>query len=219
MDKLYVFSKASFIIRNENQIFHVNKNCTCKISNIKNNETIFIVDPKSEKNMPICLDKMHSCNFYRYCSEGDIKLLNIITTSFDNLVQKLTTQNSEIYIYQNAIRLIYDGCCYTYNFCGFEPSKAIEHEDKIYIFNNKNLLFFDKKNLTFSLLKVERFSKNNNNFTLFCKISRIFGYFLLFVINFSSNSVKIKKFKTTLYTVPQDAIFYYFFYLLKFNFV
>ena len=193
---IYIFSKLFLNAKHQNQTYSINKNCTLKIENVKESENIEIYCPQY-KNQSIFINPFtaKSCNFFNVWNLNSDIFIEIISTSFNNLIQKIHTQNCEVFLYQNSLRLIYENICYTYNYENLTTSFAIEKDNKIYIYNSANVVVFDLKNKTFKKLIVEKVSKNNEQIEILCKILPFLNYFLLFFINLNNSSVQIKKLK------------------------
>jgi len=141
--------------------FSINKNSICKVSYARENDYVQI---KNEENfINIDLKKISFNNFYRVWKTTQNIYVEILSTSFNNLKQKLKSKNFEVYIYETAIRVIYKEECTSHVYNSLDTSYMLEDDNFLYLFNSKNILILDIKNFSFSLFKKEKIIKINKN--------------------------------------------------------
>lgn len=211
MNNVYIFSKKNFIANNNNNNYEVNKNQVLKLSNIKENDTIKIFGNNTYKEINI--SKTEYSNYYRHWHFNDNVYLEIISNSFDCLIQKVTTKNFEAFIYNNCVRVFYKELCYAYYYLQNNQtvSTTFEKDNILYICNSINSLIFNGDNLSFSLFKTEKIIKNEKNIEILCKFPKNISYLLYFSFNFKTQTLSVKKLKkeNTNQNLPIECLFFY----------
>lgn len=219
MESIYIFTSENFLLVHRDKEYVINKNCVLKITNYKNDDFILIYNKASNHELKINLACQTSTNYYNVYTCEQTKFIEILTTNYCNLLCKQSQPNAEAFVYENAVRLIFDGQCFCCGFVGDNESHLINSNGKILIFNKNNLLEFNVENKIFNKLNIEKYVKNNKKIEVLCKIPHNIDYFLYFHINLLENSFTKEKYKTTqnLNQKQENNIIYNFFYLAKYG--
>ena len=216
MNNVYIFSRNNFVVEHKNKALLVNKNSTLKLTDIKDDVVKFYSPSRPQNAYPLNLNNLQTCNYYRCNKFNNDFYVELIAASFDNLLQKFNTSSCEVYVYEETVRIIFKNKCYSYFFNYSNDTSIIEFEEKLYIFNNKNLIIFDLQKLTFNYLKTEKYLKKDEKLEILCKIPRNFNYFVLFSFSLKNNKVTSKKYINEKFDFAPPP--YSIFYLSKYNF-
>lgn len=212
MDSINIFSLNNFIIKNDENTYHINKNCYVTVNSNLNNLIILNKNNKLKINLK---NLELTNNSYRLFEYNNSKFLQIISCGFNNLQQKYTSPNFEVLIYDDAILIINKTICYAYYYNSSSESYFFEYENYIYVFNNLNLLMFNSQTKTFTLLNTLKIAIENDNYEVLCQLPKLSDYLILYTFNKKNNSLTIKKLKEK--TNKNIPIVYNFFYQAKFN--
>lgn len=215
MKNFYVISFSNFYIHYNGKLFFANSNAYCKITDATSNDILLVTSIQHSKNyLEIPLYNLQQSNFYRFSEIGNSVFIELLVDNFNSLCCKFNLKNIEVYIYQSAVRILKDNVCYCYFFNAEHQNFTFLDSEKLYIYNNINVLVFDIKNLTYDYYIVEKLEKNNEKIEILCKIPKNYGYFLHFLMNVSNNTIQIKRYKKQHFenskTEPMS-----FFYLVK----
>lgn len=191
MNNIYIFSQNAFNIEFNNQQFNINKNQSLKILHGQDCQNVLVKNINGEFNLN--LTSQTPSNFYKCWNYNNDIFYEIITTSYNCLLEKFATKNCEVFVFDNAAKIIYQNKCYFYYYNCSTPSDFLEDDNCLYIFNQNNLLIFDKTSLTFNLLKVKNHQKNNKNIEILCNFPKNIEYFLYFLFNLANSNITTKK--------------------------
>lgn len=223
MESIYIFSSKNFYVTHQNKEYILNKNSILKITDFNYYDFIIIYDKLSNQELKLYPHCKNSTNYYNVYTLGQDKYIEIIASNYSNLLCKLCKKNTEVYVFENAIRLIDNEQCFCSSFEGNSKSHLIASDNKILIFNENCFLEFDKENKIFNKLNIEKYVKNNKKIEILCKIPHNLNYFLYFNINLENNSYSCEKYKNTQplglkQNNDNKNIIFSFFYLAKYNF-
>lgn len=214
MNNIYFFSLNNLRIKCGKDEFLLGKNRAIKIDNPQ--EIIKVYSSHMVVNsLDINLSKAESNNHIRVNELSGDKFVEIIAINNDNIINKHSTLNAEVYIYDNYVDICFSTKFYTYYYNGLVDSRVMEKDKKLYIFNMSNLLIFDMQKKSFNLLKCKKMAKNDNIYELLCNIPYNNVYFLLFSFNFKNNLITIKTYKKDILNYDNYSLPYVFFGMCK----
>ncbi len=190
---IYIFSLNDIGIKINQEEKEISKNTILKLES--NDVCDLLVWSKNGGNV-----YKVSLNEPTYNSNIKINTINqncfieVISTN-NNLLNKINTNNSEIEIYNDHVSIIVGTKLYSYYFLGKEKNHAIEQDNKIYVFNENNLLEFDLESCSFYLLNCDKFAYFQDKFELLCNVPFNNAYYVFYKINLTDNDIKIKHLK------------------------
>ena len=215
MNNIYLFSQSSFLV---NSNININKNNFLKLT----------INPKTslsyKKNIDDCCSvqinftDLKSNNFYRVFHFNEDIFVELITSDFNSLHSVYTTKTCEVFIYNNSVRIIKNNMCYTYFYNIDSENFVLEQDENLYIFNRKNIIIFNLNKITFSLMHLKKFVKNDKNIEFLCKLTCNSAYFLHFSVDLTKSNIIVKKLKSGENKTNSKSIPYSLFYLAKYNF-
>lgn len=214
MNNIYFFSLNEYALQCGEDVFLLGKNRVVKIDNLQEIIKIYSTN-MVVNNLDINLSQMESNNHIRVNELMGDKFVEIIALNTGNVINKHSTLNSEIYIYDNYADICFNTKFYTYYYNGLIDSKVIEKDKKLYIFNKSNLLIFDMQKMSFNLLKCKKLAKKDDIYELLCNTPYNNVYFLLFSFNFKNNLVSIKIYKKDVLNYDNYSLPFVFFGLCK----
>lgn len=217
MNKIYIISPNFYELEINKNNFIINKKCCLEILNnntllpitIKNcnNKSLFTINPSQyEPNNFYYVHETHNDTFIYLCADN-----------FLSMLQKHKINNCDVYIYNNAVKIIHNNLCYCNAFYFEKETSVASDDDNIYVYNSKNVLIFNLQNLTFLQLNVKSYQKQDDFCEALCSVPYCINFFMLF--NFNSAKLKFtKKLKNSkplfMENLPQQL-----FYLCKLNFL
>lgn len=222
MKDLIIFSQKDFEIIANNQKYDLNKHSYIKITNynkeiltisenfgINHTTNQIIIDNEKILNLPNIL--INTTNNYTYCE--------LISLDNSTKIEKYNLGNLEVNIYDSFVKILSDNQYFCYYFTHHPSTKAMLYNDKIYIFNELNVLEFNTKINTFTLQKCEKSAKNDDFFEILCKIPKNNTYFSLYTFDTKNSTVTKKTYQNDQPFVPNKYnLPYIFFHLCKNNF-
>jgi len=220
MDKFYLFSKNEFLAKHNSQSYTINSINSLLIEHCLPEDKIEIEQNFYGYNKSLILfpNISISNNFYNVLKVNNDNFIELISTSFENVIQEINLENCCIKIYLNAILLFYNQKCYSFAFKSSENNYALKVNDYVYVFNGLNLIKISLTHLNSTYLIVENFSIIDKNIEILCKFPKSFTYFLLFCFNLNNNNLNIKKLKNERNIIQRNSLPYVLFYLCKFDF-
>lgn len=222
MKDLIIFSQNNFEITANSQKYALNKYSYIKIADYSNeilttsenfgiNHTSqqIIIDDKIASNQPNIL--INKTDDYTYCE--------LISLGNSTKIEKYNLENFEVNIYDSYVKILNNNQYFCYYFTHHPSTQAMLYNDKIYIFNELNVLEFDTKINTFTLQKCEKSAKNGNFFEILCKTPKNNTYFLLYTFDTKRKTVTKKTYQNSNNFSPDKYnLPYIFFHLCKNNF-
>ncbi|MBE7074730.1 MAG: hypothetical protein E7376_01965 [Clostridiales bacterium] len=216
METLYLLSQNNIWIECNNQQQLLHKNNYVYLQNmalyekIKLYENLALFSPVY-LNLNLSLNQ-EGINIFNH---KDKKFIEIITLNKNNVLQKILTPNSEIYIYNNFLTINYKTKFYSYYFFGNKNNYAVENYNNIYIFNKNNMIIFNIDYFSFNLLKCIEFKTEKDFFNILCPIQNNNNYYLYFNIDLINNKIETKKYCKGEISYNNYTLPFLFFYLTK----
>ncbi|MBQ7884612.1 MAG: hypothetical protein IJ318_00745 [Clostridia bacterium] len=223
MNNIYVFSQNDLIINNSGDNLFINKHCVAKLEEV-DQSTLTLYSQNSTLQQPCILNLINTKINQDFNNIKTIKIDNdlfieIIHTNLTMPLQVHETKCAKIYIFNTYLYVLHDGKFYCYYFSCQNENYVIEENDKIYIFNQDNLLEFNFKNKSFYLKKCQKMLKNEQIIEVLCKTPKNNTYFLLYSFDLLKNSVDIKKYQNNnMCIVDSYTLPFVFFHLCKCDF-
>lgn len=212
---IYIFSSKPFCVYSLQKKYLLNKNCAIKLTQDQKENALTVYDDFGK--IEINLTNLTPSNYYNSWVINNDTYINILTTNYNSIMLKKTTPNFDVEVYNNSIRIFCDEKCFCNNFTFCKNTHIAQIDQDLYIFNEKNLIIFNKKNKSFNKLIVQKLAKNDKNIEILCKITEKMDYFLHFSLNLTDNLITIKKLKQKEILQSQSPQVT-FFYLCKNNF-
>lgn len=194
MENIYLYSQNPFEITLNKNLLLLDKNKIICLGKNAGNILIHCNNGLLMSN-EINLQEIETTRHIKVYNINNIKLIEIIAITNDNIINKFTTKKCEVYVYENCVDICYNSKFYSYYYKSFKDNYVFEKNDILYIFNENNLLEFNLKNNSFNSLKIKNIAKNGEIFEILCEIPYNNIYFLLFQFNFNNNNLQIKTYK------------------------
>ncbi len=207
----YIFSFNNICILTNNNSQNIDKNTIAKLENI-NNEQVFACSLNDEVSN-VCKINLNT-NTKTIENANFVEIMS--TSSNPKFVQE--TKNCKITFFCDHVQIVFKTNIFYYYFCCEENNFCIEKDNFLYVFNNKNLLEFNKTNQTFFLRDCQEFATKNNQIEMLCNTPFNNVYFSHYMFNIKENVVKIKQLKKGELEVNALTLPFVFFYLIKANF-
>lgn len=219
MNKIFFFSKNTFVLSCSSENYSVNKFKNVVLTNVDNNSKITISQNcfgylKCLECFPINVKSNNYFNVY-FCNES--KFINLISIDFENVVFETSTKNFNVKFLESAILLSSNKKCVSYCFNTTNKNYAIEINDELYIFNEFNLIKININTFISTTLITKKLEVNSNKYEVLCKIPQNDTYYILFSIDINKNKISIKKLKNN-NDVNNNSLPYLIFYLCKLEF-
>lgn len=222
MKDLIIFSQKDFEIIANKQKYNLNKHSYIKITDynkeiltisenfgINHTTNQIIIDNSKILNLPNIL--INTTDDSIYCE--------LISLANSEKIEKYNLDNFEINIYDSFVKILNNNQYFCYYFTHSQNTKTLLCNDKIYVFNEVNVLEFDTKINTFTLQKCEKSAKNGDFFEILCKTSKNNTYFLLYSFDTKNSIVTKKTYQNDNHFTPDKYnLPYVFFHLCKNNF-
>lgn len=209
----YIFSLNNICLSTKESCKVINKNTVAKIDDL-NNENLFAWS----LNNDLC--NVCKINFDSNSLQNPLEnthFLEIISTNFMPMF-KQETKNCKILFFCDHVQITFKTKIFDYYFLCNKNNYSVEKDNFLYVFNDKNLLEFDKNNQSFFIRNCQKFATKNNQIELLCSTPFNNVFFSHYMFNIKDNTVKIKQLKKGNLEVNDLTLPFVFFYLVKANF-
>lgn len=215
MRNTYLFSLNEFDIKCGGKIYRIDKNRRLLIKDL--DESLSLIT-NSALNCECKLDLTYAqnCKHLKINNLGNDKFVEIISAFSDEVSNKYTTSNCEIFIYENHVEVCYNSRFYSYYYLNSKENYVLEIDDVLYVFNELNELEFDLKNKSFFLKKCKKMAKNDEKTEILCEIPYNNAFFILLSFD-KKNKITKKVFKKGSLKTCDTTLPLTLFYMVKAN--
>lgn len=219
MSKIYFFSKSKFELLHNNINYTINEFKSISMLNVVEYDLITLTQNCSGylKTINLFPQTIKGNNFFDIYNFNRNRFVNLISLDYENLISEINTNSFNIKIYSSSILIINKQICLSYYFKSSKNNYAFEIGEKLYIFNEFNLIQINTKSYISTMLITKKLETNSNNLEILCKIPKSNKYFVLFTFDLNDNTISIKKLMNNA-TIDNISLPYLVFYLCKLEF-
>jgi len=214
MNDIYIYSNSEFKIIYKKEKFKIGYFTYLNIKEVQNENITILDNNNNSKDLNLFnITNQSGIKTYETDKNSIIKLLYLQPES---LTQTFQFEECYVNFHHSYITILIDSIYQTHAFNCCNQNYCLEDKTKIFIFNEKNFLEFDKQNKTFLTKTIKKFKKENDDIEILTAIPFVTKHYTLYKFNIKDNNYCLKNLKEDVdldlkeYNLP-----YIIFYLLK----